>query len=519
MSSQLERDTKLVGSALAEVLPQTDKWWFQQPHLLRLNLLLIIPLLSSSVSGYDGSLMNGLQSLQQWRDYFGNPEGQMLGLVNAAQSIGSVLALPFVGVLSDRYGRKPILLAGVALVCVASVVQAASVHYAMFVASRIIVGFGGMFLVQPSPMLIAELAYPTHRGKYTSAFWTLYYLGAILASWTTFGTQVYGSTVSWRIPSALQAGFPLVQLAFYVWVPESPRWLVAQDRTREAAQILTRYHDPHTENSPLVGRELAEIVQTIQNERLAASTGWSALVSTPGNRRRTFLAVCTGAFAQWNGIGVVSYYLTLVLDTVGITDTFDQTLINGLLQIFNFAAALGAAFLVDRLGRRTLFLWSGVGMLVSYVVWTACSAVNADTGSRAAGIVVVVCLFTYYFHYDIAWTPLLLGYPTEIFPYSLRSKGIAVELFAIYGSLIIAAFANPIGLGNIGWKYYIVFCATLVVFFLVTYFFFPETKGHSLEEIAKIFDGEDAVDENRIRQEGDGKAQEVMMYGASHHEV
>lgn len=460
--------------------------------------------------------MNGLQSLTQWRDYFGDPQGEMLGLVNAAQSIGSVFALPFVGTLSDKFGRKPILLAGILMIIVASAIQSGSVNYAMFVVSRVIVGFGGMFVVQPSPMLIAELAFPTHRGKYTSAFWTLYYLGAILASWTTFGTQVHESTISWRIPSALQAGFPIVQLLFVWWLPESPRWLVAQDRVSEASEILTQYHDPTTVNSPLVSRELAEIVQTIQNEKSAETTGWASLVSTPGNRKRTFIAFSCGLMAQWNGIGVVSYYLTLVLDTVGITDTFDQTLINGLLQIFNFAAALSAAFLVDRLGRRTLFLWSGIGMFVSYVVWTACSAVNTQTGNKAAGIVVVVCLFTYYFHYDIAWTPLLFGYPTEIFPYSLRSKGIAVELFAIYGSLIIAAFVNPIGLDNIGWKYYIVFCVLLVVFFLITYFMFPETKGHSLEEIARIFDGEDALDEDTVRARDRKIADEVEP--ASHHE-
>jgi MFS family permease len=133
--------------------------------------------------------MNGLQSLTQWRDYFGNPAGALLGLVNAAQSIGSVLSLPLVGWLSDKFGRKAVLLSGLIMIIVATIIQAASVNLAMFIVSRLIVGFGGMFVVQPSPMLIAELAYPTHRGKYTSAFWTMYYLGAILASWTTFGTQ------------------------------------------------------------------------------------------------------------------------------------------------------------------------------------------------------------------------------------------------------------------------------------------------------------------------------------------
>lgn len=131
----------------------------------------------SQLTASKGSLMNGLQSLQQWRDYFGHPTGATLGLVNAAQSIGSVLALPFIGNLSDRFGRKPVLLTGILLVIAATIIQGASINFPMFVISRLIVGFGGMFVVQPSPMLIAELAYPTHRGKYTSAFWTMYYLG------------------------------------------------------------------------------------------------------------------------------------------------------------------------------------------------------------------------------------------------------------------------------------------------------------------------------------------------------
>ena len=391
------KDELIVGKHLASVLPQTDKYWFQTPHLLKLNLVLLVPLISSSVAGYDGSLMNGLQALPQWKSYFGNPTGALLGLVNAAQSIGSVLALPVVGMLADRYGRKAVLLAGIIGVILATIIQATATTLAQFVVSRLIVGAAGMFAAQPSPLLLAELAYPTHRGKYTSAYWTLYYLGAILASWTTFGTQDYASSWSWRIPTILQAGYPIVQLSFFVFLPESPRWLVSKGRNDEALRILADYHAGGDARSPLVVREMVEIVDTIKLEQEAKATGWGTLVATPGNRKRLFIAVALGAMAQWNGIGVVSYYLTLVLDTVGITDPFMQTLINGLLQIFNFIVALSAAFLVDRLGRRTLFNASGVIMLLSYIVWTACSAVNNATGSQPAGIVVIVCVFVFYF--------------------------------------------------------------------------------------------------------------------------
>lgn len=167
--------------------------------------------------------MNGLQSLQQWRDYFDDPAGSLLGLVNAAQSIGSVAALPIVGFLTDRLGRRYVILYGIIGVIIATIIQASSTTLAQFVVSRFVVGAAGMLVVQPSPLLIAELAYPTHRGKYTSAFWTMYYLGAILASWTTFGTESVENSWSWRGPTILQAFYPVCQLVFWWWLPESPR--------------------------------------------------------------------------------------------------------------------------------------------------------------------------------------------------------------------------------------------------------------------------------------------------------
>jgi Sugar (and other) transporter len=128
-------------------------------------------------------------------------------------------------------------------------------------------------------------------------------------------------------------------------------------------------------------------------------------------------------------------------------------------------------------------------MLFSFIVWTACSAVFDSTQAKPLGNTVIAFVFIFYFHYDIAYTPLLLGYPTEIFPYSTRSKGLTVELLSVYGSLIILAFVNPIALDSIGWHYYIFFCCFDVVVLVVTWFAFPETKGYSLEEIAEVFDG------------------------------
>jgi MFS family permease len=184
----------------------------------------------------------------------------------------------------------------------------------------------------------------------------------------------------------------------------------------------------------------------------------------------------------------VSYYLSLVLNTVGITDPDTQTLINGLLQLFNFGAAIMAAFLVDRLGRRTLWNWSGCGMLVSFIVWTACSAEFDRTGKNELGIAVIVFIFVFYFHYDIAYTPLVFAYPAEINSYQTRSKAISAELGVVYCSLIMLSFVNPIALENIGWRYYVLFCVILAISVVVNWFLLPETKGRSLEELHELFD-------------------------------
>jgi MFS family permease len=126
------------------------------------------------------------------------------------------------------------------------------------------------------------------------------------------------------------------------------------------------------------------------------------------------------------GNGVVSYYLALVLETVGITSVTDVTLISGFLQLWNLIWCVAAAFSVDRLGRRPLFLASAVIMGVSYVLVTGLSGSFASNHTPAVGIAVIPFLFIFFAGYDIALTPLLISYPTEVWQYRLRSRGLTV---------------------------------------------------------------------------------------------
>ncbi|KAI1253664.1 hypothetical protein MGN70_004056 [Eutypa lata] len=480
-----------VGSELSQVLPQSPKPWYRVPHLIKLNLCLLVPLFSSASDGYDGSMMNGLQTLPQWREYFGQPDGALLGLMNAVYPLGKVVALLCLPYITDRWGRRwPLLFGLVTCICF-SILQGLAQSLDSFVVARALLGFFTAFLSQPSPILIAEVAYPTHRGKITALYNTFYYFGSIFAAWCTYGTFKIDSTWSWRIPSLLQGGIPVLQLAGWLFVPESPRWLISRGRREEAHQLLAKYHAGGNVDSPLVQFEIQEIEQAIALEaEVMSSVSWTKLIRTPANRKRTIITVIVGWFAQWNGIGVVSYYLTLVLNTIGITEAKDQTLINGLLQILNWLVAtfLGA-LMVDRLGRRTLFLASTAGMLASYIAWTGLTAFFVSSSSEAAGRAVVAFIFLYYFFYDIAWTPLLQAYPIEIYPYTLRARGLSVTYIFTFVGLIVGNQVNPIAMQHIQWKYYIVFCCLLTLLLVLVWFLFPETKGHSLEEIREVFEG------------------------------
>lgn len=148
--------------------------------------------------------------------------------------------------------------------------------------------------------------------------------------------------------------------------------------------------------------------------------------------------------------------------------------------------------MVDRLGRRFLFLTSAVGMLCSYIIITGLSGAFANTGVTAVGTAVIPFLFIYYGFYDIAFTPLLIAYPAEIWPYGLRARGVAVALTTTLAAVFFNIFVNPIALEAIAWKYYIVYIVMGFVIIATIWFTYPETRGHSLEEMARIFDGDDA---------------------------
>ncbi|KAM9903877.1 hypothetical protein OXX69_007788 [Metschnikowia pulcherrima] len=472
-----------------------ERPWWKVPHLRVLTWSVFVITLTSTNNGYDGSMLNGLQSLDIWQEDLGHPAGQKLGALANGVLFGNLAAVPFASYFCDRFGRRPVICFGQILTIVGAVLQGLSNSYGFFLGSRIVLGFGAMIATIPSPTLISEIAYPTHRETSTFAYNVCWYLGAIIASWVTYGTRDLQSKACWSIPSYLQAALPFFQVCMIWFVPESPRFLVAKGKIDQARAVLSKYHtgdstDPR--DVALVDFELHEIESALEQEKLNTRSSYFDFFKKRNFRKRGFLCVMVGVAMQLSGNGLVSYYLSKVLDSIGITETKRQLEINGCLMIYNFVICVSLMSVCRMFKRRVLFLTCFSGMTVCYTIWTILSALNEQRHFEDKGLAngVLAMIFFYYFFYNVGINGLPFLYITEILPYSHRAKGLNLFQFSQFLTQIYNGYVNPIAMDAISWKYYIVYCCILFVELVIVFFTFPETSGYTLEEVAQVFGDE-----------------------------
>ncbi|EMD95653.1 hypothetical protein COCHEDRAFT_1200667 [Bipolaris maydis C5] len=455
--------------------------WWKRPNLRRLYIYIVILILTNTANGFDGSMMNGLQSLSYWQDYFGEPRGAMLGFFNASMSLGSLIGLFFTPYLIDWKGRKIGVMIGCAIMLCAVGLQTGAQDIGMFIAARLILGFGDTIVLGSAPLLIAEIAHPQDRAVLVTLSGASYHSGAFIASWVTYGTL------------QIQAICSLVIIAFVPFMPESPRWLCNKDRHEEALAIFSKWHGEGDENDEFVQLEYAEVRAAIDFDKQQNATSWSDFLKTKGNRKRITIITAIGFFSQWSGNGLISYYLKYVMDNVGLTDPHTQLGINGGMKTLALCENFLFAFLVDKLGRRPIYLISTIGTFVMFNIFTIISA-RYDVAPRAPlGKGFIVSIFFYGIFYDIK-SGIMAGYTTEILPYGLRAKGFTWLNFCVTAALFFNQFVNGIALDAIQWRYYICYCVFLAFEIGVIYFCIVETRYTPMEEIAKFFDGEEAVD-------------------------
>lgn len=333
----------------------------------------------------------------------GQPTGAWLGFINAIYWLFMGVSFPISTIVSNRWGRKPGIYVGYVMIIVGAALQTACKTEAQFIIARAFVGAASAWWGNNVPILINEIAYPTHRSIASALYNCGFYVGAIISAWVTFAYRNSTGSWGWRLPSLLQILLPIVAFPGLWLCSDSPRFLVGQDRIEDARKIICETHAGGDDSSPLVNFEIIEMETTIRKEKEAHdSSSYADMLKTPANRHRLFISISLGIFSQWSGNGVVSYYLALVLNTVGVTSPTHQLLISAFLQVWNLIFAVAAAVSVERLGRRPLFLASAVVMFVSYVIITALSGSFAETGSGPTGTAVIPFLFIFFAGYDIA---------------------------------------------------------------------------------------------------------------------
>ncbi|KAJ5216674.1 sugar transporter (hexose transporter) [Penicillium citrinum] len=275
-----------------------------------------------------------------------------------------------------------------------------------------------------------------------------YYLGASIAAWVTFGTRMV---------------CPILALPALLIVPESPHWLVATNRTADAREASAYLHTSEDTNSPVVNHQLIDIQHTLKLEKHnSLGSGYAEMISTPGNRHRLFIhrnlhwILCTMGRSKedrYNKHQRSTPHLPLSSNLE--PDLRDCRSIAG--------------------GKATLRLPGSEGGFYT-------------TQQQSVGTAVVPFLFIYFACYDIVLTPLLTACPCEVWPLGLRSHGLSVAWVSVVFGTMFNTFVNPIALDSIGSKYCFVFVAEFTVFFG-----YAKTRGHTLEDMAMIFDNDGAI--------------------------
>ncbi|KAJ1300931.1 hypothetical protein OPQ81_003357 [Rhizoctonia solani] len=466
--------------------------WYSKPNLRTLYFLLLPTCMGVEMtSGFDSSMMNGLQGVTYWDEFFGRPRGNLLGIMSSMYSLGAICALPLVPYVNDRLGRRTAVLFGSLLMILGAALQASSINYPMFVMSRWILGLGIPFAIVAASTLIGELSYPKERAVMTSLFNASWFVGAIIAAGVTLGTFNIKSNWSWRIPSLLQAAPSILQISFIYFIPESPRWLISKGRRDDAFEILVKYHAEGDRESEFVKAEFAQIESTLKIEQENSKRGWRELVATPGMRRRLIIASFLGLFTQWSGNGMISYYLKRILEGVGITNNRTVNQINLANTCWGFINGTTWALSVYKFKRRPMYLACTLSLLCVYVGWTTSAAVYTTKGDKRASHAVLAMIFLYSPAYNMGYNALTYTYLVELFPFVVRSRGITIFQWWGRAAGFFNQYVNPIGIANAGWKYYISYCVWLLFEVCFVFFMFPETSGRTLEELTFLFEPEE----------------------------
>ena len=425
--------------------------------------------------------------------------------LNTAVSYVGGAAISFIsGPWTDWRGRREAIFWSALITLVGGVIQGAAQNIAMFIAGRLIVGFG-MGLAQTStPTLLAETVPVQWRGLAMGLYYACWGVGTLLASGVCYGTQTLTTTWAWRIPSLLQAVPSVWCFMILLFIPESPRWLIAKGRKEEALEILAIANANGDMNDPTVLVQFKEIEDTIIFEKEREASVWKALIH-PSNRKRMLIIMTFPLFVMLPGTNIVTFYFGDMLSSAGISDATTQLQINVILTSFTLVVAVAAAWFADKVGRKKLCAGSLTGGLISLYILAGLTAKYGESGNKSGIYGTIAMIFIYNATYAWGMTPLTVLYPPEVLSFDIRAVGMGIYTLVTKLCGLFVAMVIPFGMEAIGWKVYIVNASVDVLFVVFVVLVWVETRGLTLEEVDRVFDGvkhSEVPDLETVRIEG-----------------
>lgn len=436
-----------------------------------------------------------MNSNNLWHSQLGIPkDGGLLGIVTAIYTIGNLCGCFFAGPATDRYGRRWGMFIGSCIVLVGAIFTSTSHYYHQYMAGRFFLGFGVAIARSAAPAYVAEFAPSPWRGPVVSLYNSLWLVGAVIASAIANGTGPLKSSWSWRLPLVIQVIPSSIVIIFCLWMPESPRWLIANDRQEEAQKILTKYHAAGDAHNAVVPYEMAEMRESIRLE--ASDKRWydySELWSTRSNRYRTFMVISIACIGQWGGSNLTGYYLANVLRAIGIGDQHSLLVYNLAYYVASIGGAAIGSLLSNRVGRRQLLIFGCLSMSACLIGLTVLTSQYHPSQSDSVSRLTIAFIFFVGIFHSCGINPLVVAYPVECLHTNTRAKGMGLNNFCLNLAEFINTYATPIALKRIQWRLYIVYIGWNIVQATWIYAFFVETRGHTLEEMDIIFEDKHPV--------------------------
>lgn len=444
---------------------------------MRLYLILICLVAAAGgfLFGFDTSVISGAIEFIETPKVFNLNELEK-GWTVSCIIIGCMAGCVFTGPLSDKYGRRLLLIATALIFLLSSLGCALAHSHSVFIINRIIAGFAVGSASMLAPIYIAEVSPAKHRGKLVSLNLFAIFLGQSAAFFSNFLLRNTGGVDNWRWMIGIQVIPSGILFLLLFFIPESPRWLVEKKKRSLALHILTKIN----------GKELAELDMAKIEESVHANVKGKLTELFKGKMFKLLLiGVALAVFQQVTGINVIMYYAPSIFKSAGFgsDSALFQTALMGLV---NLTFAVISMFLIDKLGRKPLMVIGSIGMGISLLLLAVTFITN-----NFGGYFVLFCIIGFLASFGFSLGPVVWVLIAEIFPNNLRSHAVAVSVFLLWTANFVVSFSFPYLLKNLQGYSFLIFSSMCFLCLLFVVKFLTETKGKSLEQIEKELVGMD----------------------------